>query len=320
LTEIHRPAAFVWPARPLWMAAMPTYALVAIRGHLRDVSQNSVRLANWTSMMASIIPSRAGAEMARPLAPLLLLALLLHGCDPGAEVLGDLESSEAAAGESAPPGTFSIVAHDPDTGELGVAVHSRVFSVGNGVMWGEAGVGVAATQAWVDVSYGPRAIELLAEGLTPEQVVERLLEEDPDPFPDRWPRAGRQISVMDAGGRVATWTGPRASDWAGHRIVENASAQGNILAGPGVVDGMIRAFQETDGHLSFRLLAALEAGQAEGGDTRGKQSAAMLVVKEDGGVWLNNDVVLRLQVDDHPRPITELRRLVELAAEQPRRP
>ena len=118
---------------------------------------------------------------------------------------------------------------------------------------------------------------------------------------------------------VATHTGPKASEWAGHRIGPFCSAQGNILAGPAVVDGMVKAFEETGGHLSFRLLAALEAGQAAGGDTRGMQSAALLIVREDGGVWLNNDVVLRLQVDDAEDPIAELRRLVELAARQRRR-
>jgi uncharacterized Ntn-hydrolase superfamily protein len=212
--------------------------------------------------------------------------------------------------------TFSIVGYDPETGEVGVAVQSRVFSVGNGVIWGKAGVGVVATQAIVDVSYGPRGLELLEEGLSPEQVVDRLLEEDPDPRPDDWPEAGRQFSVMDAQGNVATHTGPEASDWAGHRIAENVSAQGNILAGPEVVDDMVEAFQATEGHLSFRLLAALEAGQAAGGDRRGMQSAAMLIVKKDGGVWLHNDVVLRLQVDDADQPIQELRRLVEMAARQ----
>ena len=119
---------------------------------------------------------------------------------------------------------------------------------------------------------------------------------------------------MDAAGSVATHTGPDASEWAGHRIGRYVSAQGNILAGPEVVDAMVAAFDATDGHLSFRLLAALEAGQAAGGDRRGMQSAAMIIVKEDGGVWLNNDVVLRLQVDDSDGPIAELRRLVEIAA------
>ena len=215
-----------------------------------------------------------------------------------------------------PVATFSIVGYDPETGEIGVAVQSRVFSVGNGVIWGEAGVGVVATQAWVDVSYGPQAMDLLAERVSPDDVVERILVKDIDPFPGDWPKGGRQFSVMNAKGEVATHTGTEASDWAGHKIGKYCSAQGNILAGPEVVDGMVRAFEETEGHLSSRLQAALEAGQEAGGDRRGMQSAAMLIVQKDGGVWLNNDVVLRLQVDDHEQPIVELRRLVEMAAEQ----
>ncbi len=225
-----------------------------------------------------------------------------------------------ALAQEAPPwppaGTFSIVGHDPETGEVGVAVQSRVFSVGNGVIWGEAGVGVVATQAIVDVSYGPQGLQLLREGRSPADAVREILARDPDPSPEGWTKEGRQFSIMNARGEVATHTGPRASDWAGHRIGEHCSAQGNILAGPAVVDDMVEAFESTAGHLSFKLLAALEAGQAAGGDTRGMQSAAMLIVKEDGGVWLNNDVVLRLQVDDDPEPIAELRRLVERAAAQ----
>ena len=211
-------------------------------------------------------------------------------------------------------GTFSIVGFDPETGEVGVAVQSRVFSVGNGVIWGEAGVGVVATQAIVDVSYGPQGLQLLREGYSPAAALGEILASDPDPDPERWTREGRQFSIMNARGEVATHTGPRASEWAGHRIGRYCSAQGNILAGPAVVDDMVEAFESTEGHLSLRLQAALEAGQAAGGDTRGMQSAAMLVVGEDMGVWLNNDVVLRLQVDDHPEPIAELRRLVEMAA------
>ena len=213
-----------------------------------------------------------------------------------------------------PVATFSIVGFDPATGEVGVAVQSRVFSVGNGVIWGEAGVGVVATQAIVDVSYGPQGLQLLREGYSPADAVNEILARDPDPDPERWSREGRQFSIMNARGEVATHTGERASDWAGYRIGEYCSAQGNILAGPAVVDDMVEAFETTEGHLSLRLQAALEAGQAAGGDTRGMQSAAMLIVKEDGGVWLNNDVVLRLQVDDDPDPIAELRRLVEIAA------
>ena len=244
----------------------------------------------------------------------LIVRFLIWGVAALAVAHAQPEASRQASLD--PVATFSVVGFDPVTGEIGVAVQSRVFSVGNGVVWGEAGVGVVATQAFVDVSYGPQGLELLRQGLSPEEVVERLLADDPDPIPERSPKEGRQISVMDAQGRVATHTGPQANDWAGHWIGEYVSAQGNILAGPDVVADMVEAFEATEGHLSLRLLAALEAGQAAGGDRRGMQSAAMLVVRDDGGVWLNNDVVLRLQVDDHESPIAELRRLVELAARQ----
>ena len=241
---------------------------------------------------------------------LTLCALTLGAASAGAQ-----DAPSALTEAPWPPvATFSILGYDEVTGEVGVAVQSRVFSVGNGVIWGEAGVGVVATQAIVDVSYGPQALELLRQGLAPADVVERVLANDPNPRPERWTIEGRQFSVMNASGEVATHTGPGASEWAGHRLARYASAQGNILAGPEVVDEMIRGFEETEGHLSLRLLAALEHGQAAGGDKRGMQSAALLIVKEDGGVWLNNDVVLRLQVDDHAEPIQELRRLVEIAA------
>lgn len=242
------------------------------------------------------------------------VALLLALTPPAA--VSAQQNTIAGGDTRSPVATFSILGYDPATGEIGAAVQSRVFSVGNGVIWGEAGVGVVATQAWVDVSYGPQGLQLLRQGLAPSEIVRRILDDDPDPMPERWPEEGRQFSVMNASGEVATHTGPKASDWAGHKIGAYCSAQGNILAGPAVVDQMVRAFEETEGHLSFRLLAALEAGQAAGGDRRGMQSAAMLIVKQDGGVWLNNDVVLRLQVDDHEHPIQELRRLVELAAAQ----
>lgn len=222
----------------------------------------------------------------------------------------------AAEASWLPVATFSILGYDPETGEVGGAVQSRVFSVGNGVLWAEADVGAVVTQAYVDVSYGPQALELLEEGLDPSDIVSRVREADPDPNPENWPKAARQFAVMNAAGEVEAFTGPEAPDWAGHRTGRYVSAQGNILAGPEVVESMVKAFEETEGHLSFRLQAALEAGQAAGGDTRGMQSAAMLIVKKDGGVWLNNDVVLRLQVDDHPEPIAELRRLVEIAGEQ----
>ncbi len=218
-----------------------------------------------------------------------------------------------------PVATFSILGFDPATGEIGGAVQSRVFSVGNGVLWAEANVGVAATQAIVDVSYGPQALALLRKGLAPAAIIKQIYDADPDPGyrGQPWPKAGRQFAVMNAKGEYAAFTGPEASAWAGHKGGRFCTAQGNILAGEAVVAGMVDAFEKTEGHLSLRLMAALEAGQAAGGDTRGMQSAAMLIVKEDGGVWLNNDVVLRLQVDDNPEPIKELRRLVERA--RPRR-
>jgi uncharacterized Ntn-hydrolase superfamily protein len=200
-------------------------------------------------------------------------------------------------------------------------VQSRVFSVGNGVLWAEADVGIAATQAWVDVSYGPKALALLRAGLTPDAILKAILDSDPDPGLNGrdWPKEGRQFAVMDAKGNYAAFTGPKASPWAGHKGGKYCTAQGNILAGEAVVAGMVDAFEKTDGHISLRLMAALDAGQAAGGDTRGMQSAAMLIVKKNGGVWLNNDVVLRLQVDDNPEPLAELRRLVELNGRRSRR-
>jgi uncharacterized Ntn-hydrolase superfamily protein len=255
--------------------------------------------------------------MMRRLLRLAAALVLLPLAAPAQQQPDHLGKSLAAGWPWPPVGTFSILGYDPETGEVGGAVQSRVFSVGNGVLWAEAGVGVVATQAIVDVSYGPQAIELLRKGMRPADVVKTVWERDPDPQPERWTKHGRQFAVMDAEGRVAAYTGPRATEWAGDRQGAYCSAQGNILAGPAVVDSMVAAFERTKGqHLSLRLLAALEAGQTAGGDKRGMQSAAMVVVKKNGGVWLHNDVVLRLQVDDAPEPIRELRRLVEKAAEQ----
>lgn len=232
-------------------------------------------------------------------------------------------------GPTDPPGTFSILGYDPETGEIGAAVQSKVFSVGNGVLWAEAGVGAVATQAIVNVNYGPRGMALLKTGMAPKDIIKAILAGDPDEALGRtaWPKAGRQFAVMNANGEFAAYTGPSATTWAGDKQGKHCTAQGNILAGEAVVQGMVDAFENSakdkDGkpnHISFRLQAALEAGDAAGGDTRGKQSAAMIVVKKDGGVWLHNDVVLRLQVDDNPEPIKELGRLVQLAARQrPRR-
>jgi uncharacterized Ntn-hydrolase superfamily protein len=214
------------------------------------------------------------------------------------------------------PATFSILGYDADTGEVGGAVQSRVFSVGNGVLWAEAAVGVVATQAIVDVSYGPKALALLRTGLKPDAIIKAIWDSDADPGLNGrpWPKEGRQFAIMDAKGNYAAFTGPKASTWAGQKGGKLCTAQGNILTGEAVVDRMVDAFEKSTGHLSLRLMAALDAGQEAGGDSRGKQSAAMLIVKKNGGVWLNNDVVLRLQVDDHAEPLQELRRLVEMNA------
>jgi uncharacterized Ntn-hydrolase superfamily protein len=147
--------------------------------------------------------------------------------------------------------------------------------------------------------------------MSPSAIIKAILDSDPDPRPADWSKEGRQFAVMDAKGNYAAHTGPKATSWAGNKGGKFCTAQGNILAGAEVVGAMVDAFENTQGHLSLRLMAALDAGQAAGGDKRGMQSAAMLIVKKNGGVWVNNDVVLRLQVDDNPEPLKELRRVVE---------
>lgn len=203
--------------------------------------------------------------------------------------------------------TFSIVAHEPETGAMGCAVQSRYFAVGAVVCWGEAGVGVVATQANVNVGYGPKGVALLREGLSAQQVVDRLLAEDT--FPGK---EGRQLAVVDAKGGIAVHTGAAANAWAGHKKGATYSAQGNILEGAAVVEGMASAFEGAKSSFAERLVTALEAGQAAGGDSRGQQSAAILVVQKGAGRNINNDVAVRLHVDDHPTPIAELRRLLNI--------
>ena len=178
-----------------------------------------------------------------------------------------------------PVATFSILGFDPETGEVGGAVQSRVFTL-TGVITADADAGVVATQAIVDVSYGPKGIELLKKGMAPDAIIKQIWESDPDPVPDRWTKQGRQFAVMNLKGEAATFTGPKATTWAGGKLGKYCAAQGNILAGPQVVDAMIKAFEDTKGHLSMRFMAALEAGQAAGGDTRGMQAAGMVVVKQ----------------------------------------
>lgn len=201
--------------------------------------------------------------------------------------------------------TFSIVGYDPHTTELGVAVQSKFIAVGAVVPWAKAGVGAIATQAYANPSYGPRGLEMLAQGKSPEEVAELLTENDED-------KEDRQFGIVDATGNSVSFTGKECFEWAGGITGENYAAQGNILVNKETVSSMGKAFEEHDGSLSERLLAALEAAQTAGGDSRGKQSAALYVVKEEGGYGGLNDVFVDLRVDDHPEPIIELSRLYEL--------
>ncbi|HEY6273219.1 MAG TPA: DUF1028 domain-containing protein [Terriglobales bacterium] len=216
--------------------------------------------------------------------------------------------ASGAVGQSLPPvSTFSIVAIDPKTGEMGVAVASRYFSVGSVVPWAMADVGAVATQADVNVGYGQQAIDLLRQGMTAPEVLKKLLADDKFPGKD-----GRQVAIVDAHGNVAAYTGPNAPNWAGMRQGKTWSAQGNILVGPQVPDSMGKAFEAASGELAERLYAALKAGDAAGGDSRGRQSASMLVVRKGGGRNTNNDRSIYINVDDNPDPFTELRRLLDL--------
>ncbi|HTX39781.1 MAG TPA: DUF1028 domain-containing protein [Bryobacteraceae bacterium] len=213
----------------------------------------------------------------------------------------------AAALPAADVNTFSIVGYDPSNGDCGVTVASRYFAVGSVVPWAEAGVGCIATQANVNVGYGPRGLELLRQGLTAKEVLAKLLAEDKFP-----PTDGRQVAIIDAKGNIATYTGPHAPDWHGDRQGKTWSAQGNILVGPQVVEAMGRAFDATQGELAEKLFAALKAGDDAGGDARGKQSASMLIVRKGGGRNINNDRYVYINVDDNPAPIPELRRLLNI--------
>ena len=204
-----------------------------------------------------------------------------------------------------PVATFSIVGYDAETGALGIAVQSKFFAVGSVVPWAAAGVGAIATQSWANTTFGPNGLKLLKSGLSAEQTLERLIAADPE-------RATRQVGIVDAKGNVANYTGDACNAWAGAVSGKHYTAQGNILAGEEVVKAMGKAFEETEGELADRLMAALFAGQAAGGDTRGQQSAALLVVQEGSGYGGFNDRYIDLRVDDAEKPIEALQRLLEI--------
>lgn len=230
--------------------------------------------------------------------PLLsILGIWLTGC---------AGETALAAGRTADPNlfnTFSIVAYDPANGDLGVAVQSKAFAVGARVPYAQAGIGAIATQAATNSSFGPRGLVLLERGLSPEQVIDSLLKADERP-------AVRQLAVIDAKGRAAVHTGDSCMDWKGSRSGSFFSCQGNLLAGPAVVDSMAAGFEGASGELAERLLAALEAGQRAGGDSRGMQSAALIVARAGAGYGGYNDRYIDVRTDDAKNPIKELRRLL----------
>jgi len=201
--------------------------------------------------------------------------------------------------------TFSIVARDLKAGEFGIAVQSKFLAVGAVVPWAKAGVGAIATQSWANTSYGPQGLELLASGLSATEVSARLTNADEG-------RASRQLGIVGMQGEPATFTGEECFPWAGGHAGEHYACQGNILVGEETVLAMARTFEGTAGQLCDRLIAALAAGQAAGGDSRGQQSAALLVVRQGSGYGGFNDRFIDIRVDDHPQPIEELQRILQL--------
>ncbi len=206
-----------------------------------------------------------------------------------------------------PIATFSIVAYDPGRQEWGVAVQSKFLAVGSVVSWAKAGAGAVATQSYANLQYGPEGLDLMGQGFSAAETIARLTEADDG-------RDQRQVGMVDAHGQPASFTGKGCHDWAGHQLGDHYACQGNILI-PGTVEAMAAAFEEARqgrGELSDWLATALAAGQAAGGDSRGRQSAAVLVVREAGGYGGNNDRYLDLRVDDHPTPIIRLQELLQM--------
>jgi uncharacterized Ntn-hydrolase superfamily protein len=201
--------------------------------------------------------------------------------------------------------TYSIVACDLEAQQWGVSVQSKFLSVGSVVPWAEPQVGAVATQAYANPRYGPNGLQFLRDGLSAQEVVDRLTGEDEG-------RDHRQLGVVDGHGNAATYTGKECMDWAGGRTGVNYAAQGNILVSGETVDALAETFESTTGPLASRLIDCLAAAQAAGGDSRGQQSSALLIVQRDGGYAGMSDVVVELRVEDHERPIEELRRIYAL--------
>jgi uncharacterized Ntn-hydrolase superfamily protein len=200
------------------------------------------------------------------------------------------------------PSTFSIAARDPENGDLGIIVQSKFPAVGAMVPWAWAEVGAIATQAWANISYGERGLYLMMEGKSASETLKELIDNDDG-------REHRQVGIVDAKGRVASHTGKECMGWAGHVIGDGYTCQGNILAGAAVVNDMADAFEKTEGDLIDKLFAGLKSGQAAGDDKRGMQSAAILVVRKEGGYEGGNDRLVDVRVDEHASPIEELERV-----------
>jgi uncharacterized Ntn-hydrolase superfamily protein len=201
--------------------------------------------------------------------------------------------------------TFSIVGYDPQAQEWGIAVQSKFLAVGAVVPWAQAGAGAVATQSYANTSFGPNGLALMAQGLSAQEALDQLIAEDEG-------RARRQVGLVDAQGQAATFTGDECITWAGGVTGTYYAAQGNILVSGATVEAMAKTFEEAQGELADRLVTALASGQAAGGDRRGRQSAAVLVVRPEGGYGGYNDRYLDLRVDDDPEPIERLKALVDL--------
>jgi len=201
--------------------------------------------------------------------------------------------------------TFSIVAYDPKNNEWGVAVQSKFVAVGSIVPYAKAKVGAIATQAYANTSYGPNGLALLEKGLTAEETIQRLIKDDEK-------KEERQVGIVDSFGNAASFTGSECFEWAGHIIGKNFSCQGNILVSEEVVKAMAKAFKKTRGDLIEKFFAVLDAGQEAGGDRRGRESAAILIVKEKGAYDGGTDNYINIRVDEHPTPIKELKKVFEI--------
>ena len=201
--------------------------------------------------------------------------------------------------------TFSIVAYEPETGDYGIGVQSKYFAVGDVVPFAEADTGALATQARGNILHGPAGLKLLGQGVSSKEVIRRLIEQDPL-------GESRQLGVIDADGKPATYTGSECLPWAGGKTGHNYAVQGNLLAGPQVIEAMAATFEAAPGDLATRLVYALAAGQAAGGDARGRESAAVLVVRKNAGYLGLTDRYIDLHVEDHPTPIRELKRLLDI--------